>query len=406
MHKSLIAVGLVLICGMVWTPVAQATEIIHVVQPGETLYRIGLRYGVSWQAIGAANKLTSTTIYVGQRLLIPIEIAPASAPTAQANPEPEISPHPSQVGNGLYTVVPGDTLWRIARRFGVSPATLIASNHLTQPNRLYPGQTLIIPGQAATPVASLAPVATDRPAPPDTAGLPQVSPRAREIYQAGLQRGNNPHAFAKVGDCNSTQPKFLAAFDTPGSYHLAGPYAYLQETVTQFAGSFGRSSQAVHIGYTAYDITSPEWADPRVCQSGENPLQCEYRLQQPSLAIISLGTNDRSHGAELFEKNLRTIIEQSIALGVLPILGTKADNLEGQHRYNEIIRRLAGEYAVPLWDFWGVVHTLPAGGLYLDGYHLTDGPAIYERPENIYGGWGWRNLTALQTLEVVWRGVR
>ncbi len=44
---------------------------IHVVQPGENLYRISLRYGTTVQAVMQANKLSSTVIYVGQRLRIP-----------------------------------------------------------------------------------------------------------------------------------------------------------------------------------------------------------------------------------------------------------------------------------------------------------------------------------------------
>ncbi|MEA3460002.1 MAG: LysM peptidoglycan-binding domain-containing protein, partial [Chloroflexota bacterium] len=46
---------------------------IHVVQPGENLYRISLRYGTTVEAIMAANGLTNYTIYVGQRLRIPVQ---------------------------------------------------------------------------------------------------------------------------------------------------------------------------------------------------------------------------------------------------------------------------------------------------------------------------------------------
>jgi LysM repeat protein len=44
----------------------------HVVQPGENLYRIGLRYGLPWQSIAEANGITDPTqVYVGQQLTIP-----------------------------------------------------------------------------------------------------------------------------------------------------------------------------------------------------------------------------------------------------------------------------------------------------------------------------------------------
>ena len=50
---------------------AFAGETIHVVQSGETLFRIGLRYGVGWRTLMAVNGLTSITIYPGQQLIIP-----------------------------------------------------------------------------------------------------------------------------------------------------------------------------------------------------------------------------------------------------------------------------------------------------------------------------------------------
>ena len=55
------------------TPTPQPRYIIHVVQRGENLYRISLRYGTTVQAIMAANGLTNYNIYVGQRLRIPIQ---------------------------------------------------------------------------------------------------------------------------------------------------------------------------------------------------------------------------------------------------------------------------------------------------------------------------------------------
>ncbi len=66
-----VALAAVLLTGALsWHP-ARAEQIIHIVQPGENLFRIGLKYGVSLTAIMEANGLADTTIYVGQRLIIP-----------------------------------------------------------------------------------------------------------------------------------------------------------------------------------------------------------------------------------------------------------------------------------------------------------------------------------------------
>lgn len=50
---------------------------------------------------------------------------------------------PKLTGN-YYIVQPGDTLWNIARRFNISLDKLLAINNLDNPNRIYPGQKLVL----------------------------------------------------------------------------------------------------------------------------------------------------------------------------------------------------------------------------------------------------------------------
>ena len=144
---------------------ARAEDVIHVVQPGETLFRIGLRYGVSWVAIMQANGLVSTTIYVGQPLIIPsggdlpasVQPAPAEPavlpPPATPAPVVETPPLPVQ-GSGTYIVQRGDTLFGIAASHGVNLAALAAANNIYNLELIYAGQVLIIPGGASAPNAS------------------------------------------------------------------------------------------------------------------------------------------------------------------------------------------------------------------------------------------------------------
>jgi LysM repeat protein len=145
---------------------AWADQVIHTVQPGENLYRIGLRYGVSWLAIVEANHLTNTVIYAGQQLVIPTTSGPATpappadpaaAPAPTAAPTQPPAPSPDPAANGTYTVQPGDYLSRIAQQFGVPVAELAAINHLADPSRIYPGQVLVIPGGGQMPAAPPAP---------------------------------------------------------------------------------------------------------------------------------------------------------------------------------------------------------------------------------------------------------
>lgn len=141
---------------------AHADDIIHTVQPGENLYRIGLQHGVSWIDIQRANKLPSTLIYVGQQLIIPVSgpaptATPPEATGAEPTPTPQPAPAPEPGAASTYVVQPGDTLSRIAQRFGVTTAALVTANQIANPSLIYAGQVLTIPaggtdtGEGAAP---------------------------------------------------------------------------------------------------------------------------------------------------------------------------------------------------------------------------------------------------------------
>ncbi len=230
-----------------------------------------------------------------------------------------------------------------------------------------------------------------------------LSDAAINIYLNGLQMGRDSSAFSKVGDCGGTPSWFLGAFEYPaerGLYRL-GEYAYLAPLFDAFPGSFERYSMAVSPGFNASSIFSSLWADPQQCSPGEGPLQCEFRLHNPSIALIMLGTNDYVR-PEQFEGAMREIIQYSIDNGVLPILASKLDNLEGDGSINRTIYQLAIEFQLPFWNFWRAAQPLPNHGLQDDGAHLTWAPNFFDDPQAMQAAWPWRNLTALMALNLVW----
>jgi hypothetical protein len=231
-----------------------------------------------------------------------------------------------------------------------------------------------------------------------------LDPRVVEIYQHGLELGNNPQAFSKVGDCGATPAWFLGDFDRGPKFYRLGDYTALQPTIEYYSGSYNRTSLAGKEGFNAASVFTQLWADRSQCLSGETPLACEYRVQRPSLAFIMLGTNDVWH-KDSFEPQMRKIIEYSIANGVLPILSTKADNDEKDSSINATIARLAQEYDLPLLNFWRAVQSLPDQGLQPDGVHITWGPNRFDDKLAMQRGWTVRNLTALQALDAVWKRV-
>lgn len=230
--------------------------------------------------------------------------------------------------------------------------------------------------------------------------IPTVSETTRKIFAQGQALGRDPHVFSKVGDCQNINTFFLASFENPRLYDL-GEYSALQGTIDWYQGSFGYNSPAVKGGMNVAAVLSPLRADPKACQKGENPLACELRGHNPSIALISM-EEAWSGDAEKYERYMRQVIEYTISQGIVPIVATKADNLEGGHRINAIIANLAWEYDIPLWNFWAAVQPVPHHGLLEDGFHLSQGNTYhYNVALDEMSGWSMRNLTALQALDAV-----
>jgi len=114
------------------TPALAQSSIVHIVRPGENLFRIALRYGTTVDRLAAVNGLRDTSrIYVGQRLTIPSGGA-AGGP---------VTPSP-----GTHVVRRGENLFRIALRYRTTVRALAAANGIRNPSRIYAGQVLRIPG--------------------------------------------------------------------------------------------------------------------------------------------------------------------------------------------------------------------------------------------------------------------
>ena len=126
----------------------------YTLKPGDNLTRISAQYGTTIEALLAANGITNPNrIYVGQTLVVPAAsvadsaTADLSEPTVAEAPVDDV-PTDDSSGSATYTVKAGDSAIGIARRFGVSVDDLLASNGVTNRNRVYVGQTLVIPGDS------------------------------------------------------------------------------------------------------------------------------------------------------------------------------------------------------------------------------------------------------------------
>ena len=239
--------------------------------------------------------------------------------------------------------------------------------------------------------------------------VPQVPPEMIAVYQRGLARGHDPARFSKIGDCQNITTYYLAMFDS-GTYRLGEKYAYLQPTIDHFKESWWRQSLAVKGGMNVAAVQNVMWANPDQCKSGENPLQCELRVYNPSIAIISM-EESWAGSVSNYDFYMRKIVEYVLSQDIVPILATRAETPTQERKINAIVAKIAADYHVPLWNFWVATSVLPGYGISEDGFHLTgkdaepEARSFFDDPKNLRLGWTQRNLTALQAIDAVYRGL-
>jgi LysM repeat protein len=155
-------------------PPADTSGSEYVVVAGDTLGKIARKNGVSLKALEAANPdVNPKRLKVKQKLVIPAGgTTPALATAASDNPGAASA---DESATTSYTVKSGDTLHRIAKKFGTSVKAIEGANSLSS-TKIKVGQKLKIPAkaEAAAPVAAPAPAEPAAPAalPPPTAPAP------------------------------------------------------------------------------------------------------------------------------------------------------------------------------------------------------------------------------------------
>ncbi len=186
-------------------PPQQPAPGTYVVQPGDNLITLAQRFGVSREALAAANGLSpSSLLYIGQVLKIPGPIqqsqqsqqpaptsTPAPSPTAVATlPPPSPEPNSGQSTTVRYTVQPGDNLSTIAFRFNTTVEELRRLNNLQNTNFLRVGQVLIISqgsglqDPAGTPSGS--PAVSNGSTPSPSSASPTPTPPANPVPMGKL----------------------------------------------------------------------------------------------------------------------------------------------------------------------------------------------------------------------------
>ena len=158
-------------------PVTASLERRHLVVKGDTLAKIARANGVTVAALAKANGVQGTMIKLGQKLKIPESAGAGTVAVAASTPAKAVAAAAAKQNSspaGTYTVAAGDTLAKIAKKFGTKADTLAKLNSINDPKKLKIGMKLQVPGEASAKAES--PASTQAPSgPTDMAMLPKAS---------------------------------------------------------------------------------------------------------------------------------------------------------------------------------------------------------------------------------------
>ena len=142
LQKLVAATAIVSTVGVGLAQIADADT--YTVKKGDTLWDIAINNGTTVDQLMQDNNLTSSLIFPGDKLTYNTTVAQV----AQAKEQ------------GYYTVVLGDTLGKVANRFGVSVDELVKLNNLSNPNLIYVGTVLKVDASATKTAEVTVPKAT------------------------------------------------------------------------------------------------------------------------------------------------------------------------------------------------------------------------------------------------------
>jgi len=148
-HRRLQILTIVILALLTTTLLAQdAQQVTHIVQPGENLFRIALRYGVDMDELSTVNNLTDArSIYSGQELIIPGLTLPAvegDTDVVEGTQEAVVENPLVAAAPIVHTVQRGEILSQIAGQYGVTVEAVMQSNGISNPNRILVGEELQI----------------------------------------------------------------------------------------------------------------------------------------------------------------------------------------------------------------------------------------------------------------------
>ncbi|WP_251554812.1 LysM peptidoglycan-binding domain-containing protein [Neobacillus muris] len=184
----------------------------YTVVAGDSLSVIAKKFATTVDTIKSLNNLTTDVIFVGQVLKVPQQGTGQTQTPVVSQPAPEPEPAPANQTTTIYTVVSGDSLSLIAKRFNTTVTDIKSLNQLTT-DMIYVGQKLAIPSTAAS-----LPVDTTAPAAPAINPLAVISAANQKSYPVTGLTEANATVSVRLTDSAGAQVAVQIKADSTGKF--------------------------------------------------------------------------------------------------------------------------------------------------------------------------------------------
>lgn len=212
-------------------PEKPVSDNIYVIQNGDSLSKIAARHGVKTAELQELNNIADPNkIRIGQKLILPAYAKPSQSKPSAEKVASAAASATASADDGTYVVKSGDALSKIAKKFGVKQADLMAANGIKDANKIRIGQKLKIPDGAAKAAA------------PKAEAPKAKAPKAEAVPAVDAPKADAPAVPAVEAEAIAA-PAEPPAFDVPSDaldYTVNGG-----DTIDSLAGLFGVSASEI-----------------------------------------------------------------------------------------------------------------------------------------------------------------
>lgn len=230
----------------------------------DSLWAISKKYGVSISSLQKANSLSGNTIYVGQTLKIPSSSKTTSFKSTTKTSSKTAAVKATATSSTTYKVAKGDTLWSIAKKYGVSVSALQKANNLSS-SLIYIGQSLKLASSLTSYTTngvtkSTTTSSTTKSTTTKTKSSTSTSKTAVSQAPTSIKRSSTTASSANITAYALTflGVPYVWGGTTPSGFDCSG---YVQYVYSHFGISVGRTTYTQQYAGTKISVASAQAGD-------------------------------------------------------------------------------------------------------------------------------------------------